>query len=119
MARLIDPVFSLQLIINLQPVVGMEGNFGGCKLWRIRYKNAVGEINFGKFVMLFSIEETLVNLWSFAKSTNVSTLQSFPPYGICIGIRGVPIIRSVSISVAYDMLISAIGTKGLGSQYKY
>ena len=26
-------------------------------------------------------EETLTNLWSFAKSTNFSTLQSFPPYG--------------------------------------
>ena len=39
------------------------------------------------FIMLFSIEqsilaeETLANLWSFAKSANVSTLQSFPPYG--------------------------------------
>ena len=38
--------------------------------------------------MLFSIEQsilaegTLANLWSFAKSTNVSTLQSFPPYDI-------------------------------------
>ena len=37
--------------------------------------------------MLFSIEqsilaeETLANLRSFAKSANVSTLQSFPPYG--------------------------------------
>ena len=40
--------------------------------------------------MLFSIEqsilaeETLMNLWSFAKSANVLTLQSFPPYGITI-----------------------------------
>ena len=39
-------------------------------------------------MMLFSTEqsilaeETLANLWSFAKSANVSTLQSFPPYGI-------------------------------------
>ena len=39
------------------------------------------------FIMLFSIEqsilakETLANFWSFAKSANVSTLQSFPPYG--------------------------------------
>ena len=38
--------------------------------------------------MLFSIEqsilaeETLANLWSFAKSANVPTLQSFPPYSI-------------------------------------
>ena len=38
--------------------------------------------------MLFSIEqsilaeETLANLWSLAKSANVSTLQSFPLYGI-------------------------------------
>ena len=37
------------------------------------------------FIMLFSIEqsilaEALANLCSFAKSTNVSTLQSFPPY---------------------------------------
>ena len=37
--------------------------------------------------MLFSIEqsilaeETLMNLWSFTKSANVFTLQSFPPYG--------------------------------------
>ena len=44
------------------------------------------------FIMLFSIkqsildEETLANLWSFAKSTNVSTLQSFSPYSsdICL-----------------------------------
>ena len=63
----------------------MEGNFGGCKLWRICYKSTVGEINFGEFE--FSIEqsilaeETLTNLWSFTKSANVSTLQSFPPYG--------------------------------------
>ena len=30
----------------------IEGNFGGCKLWRIYYKNTVGEINFGKFERL-------------------------------------------------------------------
>ena len=30
----------------------IEGNFGGCKLWQIRYKNAVGEINFGEFERL-------------------------------------------------------------------
>ena len=40
--------------------------------------------------MLFSIEqsilaeETLANLWSFAKSANAFTLQSFPPYGYII-----------------------------------
>ena len=39
--------------------------------------------------MLFSIEqsilteETLANLWSFAKSVNVSTFQSFPSYSTC------------------------------------
>ena len=42
------------------------------------------------FIMLFNIEqgilgeETLVNIWSFAKSASVSTLQSFPLYGIAI-----------------------------------
>ena len=40
--------------------------------------------------MLFSMEqsilaeETLANLWSFAKSANVSTFQTFPSYGITI-----------------------------------
>ena len=38
--------------------------------------------------MLLSIEqsilaeETLENFWSFTKSADVSTLQSYPPYGI-------------------------------------
>ena len=40
------------------------------------------------FIILFCIEqsilteETLANLWSFAKSANVFTLQSFPPYSM-------------------------------------
>ena len=43
--------------------------------------------------MLFSIkqsilaEETLANLWSFAKSANVSTLQSFSPYTVLVSIQ--------------------------------
>ena len=43
--------------------------------------------------MLFSIEqsilaeETLANLWLFAKSADVSSLQSFPPYGKCSSLR--------------------------------
>ena len=27
----------------------IEGNFGGCKLWQINYRNTFGGINFGKF----------------------------------------------------------------------
>ena len=62
----------------------IEGKFGGCKLWQIRYKNTVGEINFGDYNVVsieqsILAEETLANLWSFTKSANVSTLQSFPP----------------------------------------
>ena len=30
----------------------IEGNFGGCKLWRTRYKSTVGEIYFGEFELL-------------------------------------------------------------------
>ena len=28
----------------------MEGNFGGCKLWRNGNENIIGEINFGELV---------------------------------------------------------------------
>ena len=50
---------SIQLIIVLANIIlatcvrvasyRIEGNFGGCKRWRIHYKNTFGEINFGKF----------------------------------------------------------------------
>ena len=47
----------------------IEGHFGGCKLWRISYKNTFGDIIFDKFDWLFNVEqgrfaeETLANLW--------------------------------------------------------
>ena len=28
----------------------MEGNFGGCKLWRIGKENFIGRINFGELI---------------------------------------------------------------------
>ena len=52
---------------------------------QIRYKNTFGEmvnLNICSVIeQTILAEDTLANLWSFA---NVSTLQSFPPYGTCL-----------------------------------
>ena len=71
------------------PSYRIGGNFGGCKLWRIRYKNTFGEINFGKFEHLYCYlvlnkvfwQKKLWQIYGRSQSVNVSTLQSFPPYG--------------------------------------
>ena len=45
-----DFLNSTYCIVHVQ--YRIERNFGGCKLWRICYKNTVGEINFGEFERL-------------------------------------------------------------------
>ena len=55
----------------------MGANFGEFATKTQLVKLTLANLN----VQSILAEETLANLWSFAKSANVSTLKSFPPYG--------------------------------------
>ena len=54
----------------------MEGDFGGCKLWRIHYKNTFGKINFEHFIVLNKVA-LLKKLWQI--NGHLSNPPMFPP----------------------------------------
>ena len=49
----IKDVFQIQILLKVFKY-RMEGNFGGCKLWRNGKENIIGGINFGGLMMKFN-----------------------------------------------------------------
>ena len=70
----------------------MDANFG-----KFTTKHNFGEKLTLANLKIYNVEqsilakETLANLWSFAKSTNVSILQRFPLYNISQDMENVPL----------------------------